>query len=299
MRCAVIILLGFLTASAASPANAQAPASAPRQGALLQTQRNSAQAANATPELMPCTQILAMSSTDFIAKTTAVNDSAQDGPLRGIRKYGTCYDARTDALALSLARSGKGPSKAARDEFASFEKDLQDFTEKALAAAAAPHPEAEASFKPLPPGVSKAAYASLYEKEFRYEFYQEYRAKTARPVKAVASMSKPTTTGAGSSTNAAAAGPTGASATAANSSRHEATAEERAQSDADPVTQAKNKFGKILEVLPDDQMHEIHRAFSEVIGRHSISESMRLSTYNYAIYILQAAGAAPAEPPPF
>jgi hypothetical protein len=308
MRFAAIVLLGLLTANAAWRADAQAPISAPGQSKPLPTQspqqaqsKYPAQAAPANPELMPCAQVLAMSSSDYIAKTTAVNDSAQDGRLRGIRKYSSCYDARTDALAASLARSGKGPTKAGREEFASFEKDIEDFTEKALATAAAPRTEARGSFELVAPGAPDAAYASLYEREFRYEFYQEYVAKTAKPVKAVASTSRPTptTAGAKSSTNVAAAGPADASATGANSSLHPATAEEQARSDADPVTQAKNRFGKILEVLPDDQMHEIHRAFSEVIGRHSISEPMRLAVYRYAIYILQPVGATPAEPPPF
>jgi hypothetical protein len=308
MRFAAIVLLGFLTASAAWRANAQAPISAPGQSKLLQTQsqqqtqrKYSAQSANANPELMACAQILAMTSTDYIAKTMAVDDSAQDGQLRGIRKYGSCYDARTDALAASLARSGKGPTKAGREEFASFEKDIQAFTEEALANDAALRTEANGSFESGPARAPNAVYAKLYEREFRYEFYQECAPKTAKPVKTVASTSKPTptTSGAKSSTNAAAAGPTGASAAGAGSSLQAATAEEQARSDADPVTQAKNKFGKILEVLPDDQMHEIHKAFSEVIGRHSISEPMRLAVYRYAIYILQPQGSSPGEPPPF
>src|ERR1700684_3306163 len=116
MRFAAIVLLGFSTASAAWRANAQAPISARGQGTPVearsqqQTQKkHPAPAANANPELMPCGQILAMSSTDYIGKTMAVNDSALDGQLRGARKYGSCYDARTDALAASLERSGKGP----------------------------------------------------------------------------------------------------------------------------------------------------------------------------------------------
>jgi hypothetical protein len=294
MRFAAIVLLGFLTASAPWRANAQVPSSAPGQPTQ---RRHSAQAANANPELMPCAQILAMSSTDYIAKTMAVGDSTEAGQLGGVRKYGSCYDARTDALAASLARSGKGPTKAGREEFASFEKDIQDFTEKALATAAGPRTQANASFQPTPAQAPNAAYANLYEKEFRYEFYQEYVAKTAKPVKAVASM--PTTGGAKPSINGAAGGPTGASVAGTDSSPRAASAEEQARSDADPVTQAKNKFGKILEVLPDDQMHEIHRAFSDVIGRHSISEPMRLAVYRYAIYILQPSVASSTEPAPF
>ena len=49
--------------------------------------------------------------------------------------------------------------------FRDFQKALDDFTAKALAAAN------------KQPGTQEAAYAALYEKQFRYEFYQRYDTK--------------------------------------------------------------------------------------------------------------------------
>ena len=73
----------------------------------------------------------------------------------------------------------------------------------------------------------------------------------------------------------------------------------RARSDADPVTLAKNRFGKLLEVLPEDKMHELHRAFGDVIGPHPISEATRLAIYRYAIFLLESPSATPPSEPPF
>jgi len=205
-----------------------------------------------------------------------------DGQLRGIRRYGACYDARTDALAALLARSGKGPAKAARADFAAFESALKDFTAKAVADA------------PTQPVSQKVAYAGLYEKQFRYQFYKEYEAKatkTAKPVALAAKPSAPTppTASAPAAAHTATKGPTSTPA----------TPEERARSDADPVTQAKNHFGKLLEVLPDDKMHELHRAFGDVIGPYHISEATRLAVYRSAIFLLEPPSAKPPSQPPF
>lgn len=245
---------------------------------------------------LTCAQILKMTSTDWMdyygKKTGLIFLNMPYDLLNANAAYGKCYDARTDALAASLARTGKGPNKAARDEFASFESDLKQFETKALANA-----------KPANDSQRKS-YADLYEKEFRYEFYKEYEEKTFRPVKPAATTVKSTTPAppSKSSTASAAAGARSSSSAApgdANSAAHEATADERARSDADPVTVAKNRFGKILEGLPDDKMHEIHGAFSQVIGAHAVSEAMRLLAYRYAIYVLQPEGAMPFEPAPF
>jgi hypothetical protein len=46
-------------------------------------------------------------------------------------------------------------------------------------------------------------------------------------------------------------------------------------------------------------MHELHRAFGEVIGTHQISEPTRLAVYRYAIFILEPASATPSYQPPF
>jgi hypothetical protein len=225
---------------------------------------------------MTCAQILQMTSSDWIAKISAIDASKIDGQLRGIRVYGRCYDERTDRLAASLARSGKGPTKAARADFAAFESALKDFAARAIADA-------------VPPAdVVKSAYAALYEKQFRYVFYQEYEAKAAKPFPSAAKPPAPPATP-----------PVRTESAASASVPRIATAEERARSDADPMTMAKNRFGKILESLPDEKMHELHRAFGEVIGAHPISEETRLAVYRYAISILEPPSATPFSPPPF
>jgi hypothetical protein len=278
-----------------SLASGQAPQPLPQQQKKL-AQRPTAD----NPELLSCTQILAMSSADYIAKTVAVNDSAQDGQQRGIRKYGACYDARTDALAASLARRGKKPTKAARSEFASFETALRNFTETALAGASPVSPDANGSFKPVQPGVPRALYASLYEKQFRYEFYEEYAAKATKTAKSVSSTSTPASgTPTVKSSARAGAGSPSASPASTKSPPHEATTEEQMRSDTDPMTQAKNRFGKILDALPDDRMHELHKAFGEVVEPYSISETTRLLVYRYAIFLLESPSSKPFAPPPF
>ena len=65
------------------------------------------------------------------------------------------------------------------------------------------------------------------------------------------------------------------------------------------MTMAKNHFGKLLDALPDDKMHELHQAFGEVVGPYSISAEIRLTVYRYAIFLLESPPAAPFAPPPF
>jgi hypothetical protein len=187
------------------------------------------------------------------------------------------------ALAAFLARSGKGPAKAARADFAAFESALKDFTAKAFADA------------PPQPASQKVAYAGLYEKQFRYEFYKEYQAKTLRPAK----PAKPAESTSKSPASATVPGTAPPPAAPSAGPPKPATPEEQARSNADPVTMAKNRFGKLLELLPDDKMHELHRAFGDVIGPHTISEPMRLAVYRYAIFILEPPSAKPFAPPPF
>jgi hypothetical protein len=231
-----------------------------------------------------------MRSTEYIAQIVAIDDSRVDGELRGIHKYGACYDARTDLLAASLARRGKGPDKAARADFTAFESALKDFTAKALADV------------PPQPASPKDAYANLYERQFRYGLYQEYEAKTIRSAQPAAPGAKSSPPARNTATPEAspALPPTPGSANGAKStSPPPATAEERARSDADPVTQAKNRLGKLLDALPDDEMHELHGAFGEVIGPHAMSETTRLAVYRYAIFLLEPKSATPFAPPPF
>jgi hypothetical protein len=243
---------------------------------------------------MTCVQILEMKSAEWIAdfndKAHVAAPEAAATVLRAAAVYGKCYDARTDRLAAALARSGKGPSREARADFARFEAALEDFGAKALADASVPADD------------TKRAYAALYEKQFRYDFYEEYEAKTVKAVKPVPSPVKPPAPPASTTTSAvqppAATGPATPNVTA-SAARGATTAQERARSDADPVTLAKNRFGKLLEVLPEDKMHELHRAFGDVIGPHPISEATRLAIYRYAIFLLESPSATPPSEPPF
>ena len=57
----------------------------------------------------------------------------------------------------------------ARGNFGDFDHALNDFTAKALAAT---DPPADAQ---------KKAYAALYAKQFRYDFYREYQQKNFNP----------------------------------------------------------------------------------------------------------------------
>ena len=282
MRYATVLLVVILASGAATRARAQAPA-------------HPASRRDADRLGLSCAQILKMTSGDWILyygkKTGPIAANMPYDILNANAAYGKCYDARTDTLAESLARTGKGPSKVARAEFVAFEADLKDFESKALS-----------DTKPANDSQRKS-YADLYEKQFRYEFYQEYQSKatkTARPAAATLKAA-PATTAPKSAASAAPAGITSSAPppAGASSTPHEPTSEEQSRSNADPVTQAKNRFGKILEELPDDQMHEIHSAFSEVIGAHTISESTRLAVYRYAIDLLEFERPTSTAPPPF
>jgi len=153
-----LCLLAALAVAAAS-----APAQSARQKKTLQQQ-------NVRDELgLTCEQVLAMPSADYIAKYVAIDDSRVDGQMRGIGRFGNCYDERTARLAASLARHGHGPAKAALANLKDLERRVANLTATALADAD-------------PPADSlKSAYASLYQKQFRYDFYESYEEKFSKP----------------------------------------------------------------------------------------------------------------------
>lgn len=221
---------------------------------------------------MTCAQVLRMSSTEWITyfgETTKTERSSST--VRAAAVYGRCYQARTDDLARALARSGRGPSKAAHADFDAFEAALKNFTAKALV-------DAE------PPANSeKQALATLYEDQFRYEFYQNYQTKSAKgPGAAKAPQPSPST-------------PPTKNAISASASPSPAPP----SNDADPMTRAKNRFGELLGALPDDKLHELHGAFGEVLGLHPLDEAMRFAVYRYAIFLLEPSGRDSFYPPPF
>jgi hypothetical protein len=115
---------------------------------------------------LTCAQILQMTSTAWVAHFAERAGDANNGSapvaVRAITAYGKCYEARTNQLAASLGKSGRGPLMGALGNFRDFQKALDDFTTKAIAVS------------DKQPGSQEAAYAALYEKQFRYEFYQRY-----------------------------------------------------------------------------------------------------------------------------
>jgi hypothetical protein len=241
---------------------------------------------------MSCAQILQMSSTDWIAhfhekasQTTDANPGAQNhgseagksnaetsdpqATLRAIGAYGKCYDARTDRVAASLGQSGKGPLMGVRGNFRDFEAALKNFSAVALSVAQPPD------------DAVKAAYAALYEKQFRYAFYQSYQQKPAKePSPAAKDADSP----------AAGAATTGAPTTSQPASATRIT---------DPMTLAKNRFGDFLAALPDDKRREVHLAFGEIFEKGPIADQWKLEVYRYAISVLESAKDKPFSPPPF
>jgi hypothetical protein len=140
-------------------------------------QTKPAPAKSADPDRLglTCAQILQMTSTAWVAHfAEKTGNAAPQTTIRAIAAYGKCYEARTNQLAASLGKSGRGPLMGALGNFREFQKALDNFTVKAL----------DATNKP--PGTQEAAYAALYQKQFRYEFYQRYelRLSANRPLTA-------------------------------------------------------------------------------------------------------------------
>jgi hypothetical protein len=246
---------------------------------------------------MSCAQILQMSSTDWIAhfdeKASQTKDanlgtenhgsetgkpnaetSDPQATLRAIRAYGKCYDARTDRLAASLGKSGKAPLMGVRGNFRDFEAALKNFSAVALSVA-----------QPADDAV-KVGYAALYEKQFRYAFYQSYQQNPAKePPPAAKDADSP----------AAGAATTGAVTTGAPTTSQPASATRI----TDPMTLAKNRFGDFLAALPDDKRREVHLAFGEIFEKGPIADQWKLEVYRYAISVLESPKDKLFSPPPF
>jgi hypothetical protein len=205
-------------------------------------------AADANRLGLTCAQILQMTSTAWVAhfaeKNGTPNNAAGPPAVRAIAAYGKCYEARTNQVAASLGKSGRGPLMGALGNLHDFQKALDDFTAKALTAAN------------KQPGTQEAADAALYEKQFRYEFYQKYELRLSenRPL----------------------------------------TAEESAE-----YSKAKNRFGEFLGLLPEDQAHIIHAAFSHIFDSGPISDVTKLELYRFAISVLESPKDKPFSPVPF
>jgi hypothetical protein len=115
---------------------------------------------------LTCSQILAIRSTDWVAKFKREKGDAPGTTDRALAAYGRCYDERTEQLGLQLRRKRAVPTRYAAADFAGFENAAKNFTQTAIADAQPP------------PDAAKIAYIDLYGKQFRYEFYREYADKS-------------------------------------------------------------------------------------------------------------------------
>ena len=227
---------------------------------------------------MTCAGILKMTSMEWITyfeeKTQSPAADKSASVARATAVYGKCYDARTDALAASLAKSGKGPSKAARADFAGFETALKNFSAKALADA---QPAADQQ---------KRALAALYVKQFRYDFYHRYEPKisapTDTPVKSMTSLGTVTPP---KNSEAPPAAP--------------GTSSRKTPIEADEMSKAKNRFGELIGALPDEKLHELHAAFGAILGLHQVDDATTLAVYRYAIFLLEPSSGQGTYPPAF
>lgn len=238
---------------------------------------------------LTCSQILDMSSAAWLAKFTAEKGSEPADTIHAIGVYGKCYDARTDQLAARLRRTGKGPLMRARANFQSVEQALKSFAAKALV-------ESDPPADPV-----KSAYATLYEKQFRYEFYDSYEPQ-APPSAPLAPPAKRAVSPSSSPTGGALGSGDKATSQQATDSPSQADANVKSKDNGenvDPLTAAKNHFGELLGNLPDEQMHDLHKAFGEILGPNSATPRMQLLIYRYAIFLLESPGGTPFAPAPF
>ena len=214
---------------------------------------------------LSCAQILQMSSYEWIAKITSIDDSTTDGNLRVDSRLWQIsrYDQRTDRLAASLAKkSGKGPLDGRGAEI------YRDFG----AVVAELHQEGTLGMPTAPADAVKSAYAALYEKQFRYAFYQSYEQQDAKPSPAAAAKpgAKIEPAAQPTSPKSPPASPVSPPAAAGATP---ATNAPPATKEVDPFTLAKNHFGELLSDLPDDNMHDLHAAFGDVLVRNSVGAS--------------------------
>ena len=72
-----------------------------------------------------------------------------------------------------------------------------------------------------------------------------------------------------------------------------------APEDAGDMGKAKNHFGELLGLLPEDKMHEIHKSFAEVLDKAVVDRDWRLQLYLFAIFLLESPAQTPYSPPPF
>lgn len=69
--------------------------------------------------------------------------------------------------------------------------------------------------------------------------------------------------------------------------------------ESDGYTKAKNHFGEVLGLLPDEKLHSVHSAFRQIFDVGPVSDVTKLELYRFAIFLLAPAKDKPFSPPPF
>ena len=121
--------------------------------------------------MMPCEQILKLSSTDYINKYTQAHGDNTLERVNAIYQYGNCYSQNLDNIQAKMNESGHHPLMGANAHFHDFESALNNFTDTVLGFCSP-----DGSLKRV-----TAAYATLYQKQFRNFFYQQYLPKGKVP----------------------------------------------------------------------------------------------------------------------
>jgi len=65
------------------------------------------------------------------------------------------------------------------------------------------------------------------------------------------------------------------------------------------MSKAKNRFGELIGVLPDEKLHELHAAFGAILGLHEVDDATTLAVYRYAIFLLEPSSGQGTYPPAF
>lgn len=131
-----------------------------------------ANSADVLHNMMPCKDVLKLSSTDFVDKYTKIHGDNTIEITKAIYAYGNCYDQAQDEIRDLLNKQGKGPLMGANGNFKDFETALNNFTKTALELCGTDGTFAQIS----------NAYAVLYQKQFRHLFYQPYLSKKAAKI---------------------------------------------------------------------------------------------------------------------
>nr|MDQ2995122.1 hypothetical protein [Pseudomonadota bacterium] len=119
----------------------------------------------------PCEIVLSQNSEEWVnTYTKAFGDTTLER-VKGIYRYGVCYDQKLANIEASLRGQGKGPLMGANGDFKDFEAARKAFVNKAMAVCGV-----DGTYQRI-----MRANADLYGKQFTYYFYQQYLPKPDLP----------------------------------------------------------------------------------------------------------------------